>query len=312
MTVALPTRQQFVDAVDVASRVTLSAYELSTRGKVTAALERAADRGARVAVTLEGAPYGDAVDAGRAAFENEETAAALRRHGVTVQLTGPRDLPLHMKAAVVDRAAYLDDRNWPSSGSDTLVSTTDATDVAAVRSALAGTPASTADLATEKSRALGMEAETIYEAPGDRVDVESESFGTSVVSAALRDRAAAGAHVRLIVARREFAHANSVERSSLARLAAAGVEIRLASGAEKLCVAGDRAWVGSANATYASAVEPVLDWGMRIVAPSAVRDLEAAFARSWATASPPCAGGLTNRLGVMPGTALVPSRSYAR
>jgi len=301
VTVALPTRQQFVAAVDAATGVTLSAYELSANGRTATALERAADRGARVTVTLEGAPYGQAVDAGRVALENEETAAALRRHGVAVRLTGPGDLPLHMKAAVVDSTAYLDDRNWPSFGADTLVATDDASAVAAVRSALDGTPASSADLATEKSHALGIEAQTIYAAAGDRVEVESESFGASVVSAALRSRAAAGARVRLIVARREFAHANASERASLDRLVSAGVEVRVAAEAEKLCIAGDRAWVGSANATYANPAEPVLDWGMRITAPAAVRALEAAFARSWDSASP-----------IMPGTAFARSRSCAR
>ena len=40
-------------------------------------------------------------------------AAALQAHGVRVAWTTPEQ-PVHMKAAVVDRTAYLDDRNWPA------------------------------------------------------------------------------------------------------------------------------------------------------------------------------------------------------
>jgi hypothetical protein len=71
---------------------------------------------------------------------------------------------------------------------------------------------------------------------------------------------------------------------SLDRLERAGVEIRLGCAAEKLCIAGDAGWLGSANA---SAGRPeTLDWGFRTRAPALVADLAQRFERRWQTARP--------------------------
>jgi len=272
-------------AIARGSEVSLSAYLLRPGSAVEAALERAGDRGARVSVTLEGHPYRSGSGPGSPAHANREAARSLRRHGVAVRLTGPGEVPVHLKAAVVDGTAYLDDRNWTGDGHDTIVATSDPRAVAAIGAALAGrAPASPAGLALDKADALALEARAIRGAAGDRLDVQSESFGYSCVYDALRYRAVNGTHVRLVVSAREFAQRGNVaERSALRRLRDAGVEVRVASGDEKLCIGGDRGWVGSANATYAGA--PMLDWGMQTRDPALLRELERRFARTWGTAA---------------------------
>jgi hypothetical protein len=72
----------------------------------------------------------------------------------------------------------------------------------------------------------------------------------------------------------------------LAQLSAAGAEVRVESGRhdEKLCVAGNRAWIGSANAT--TGFPDTVDWGVRTHAASAVDRLRATFERNWRAAKP--------------------------
>jgi hypothetical protein len=204
-----------------------------------------------------------------------------------VTLAGAAAEPVHMKAVLVDGVAYLDDRNFPSSGHDTIVATSDATDVAVVRAALAGKPGSDRHLTTQKAEALQLEATAIRDGSGDRVDVESEGFGFSPVSKALRERALGGAQVRLLIAAEELRHAGSQERRAIAQLVDAGVSVRVGTTNEKLCVAGDRGWVGSANATFP---EPMLDWGMDVRSASVLDALGTAFARNWDEGRPVARG----------------------
>ncbi len=190
---------------------------------------------------------------------------------------------MHLKAAVVDGVAYLDDRNW-SANDETIVATSRASEVEAIRDAIAGRPRSAGRLATEKAAALALEADAIRHG-GDRIDVESESFGASAISAGLRERVAAGAHVRLLVnARVAFERDSFRERALLRDLASRGVEVRVAPAAEKLCVAGERGWVGSANATYAG--EPMTDWGLSLDDPAMLATLESTFERNWNAGRP--------------------------
>lgn len=283
MSVALTSRAAFLAALDRASTVALGTYSLRADGKVARALERAAERGAKVSVALEGLPYGPGRSS-ELARANGRAAAELELHGVRVRLAGAGDERLHLKAAVVDGAAFLDDRNWPDGGNDTIVAVTGGAEVAAIAAALAGRPATSGSLATEKGRALQLEAEAIERGRGDRVDIETESFGGCSVSKALRARAAAGAQTRLIVSADAYARGTSRERAELARLATEGVEIRLGHADQKLCVAGDRGWVGSANASYSPA--PMLDWGFETGEPDVLAGLAAAFARDWTAARP--------------------------
>jgi hypothetical protein len=136
-----------------------------------------------------------------------------------------------------------------------------------------------------KAEAIAREARTIAEASGDAIDCASESFGASVVSVALARRAAAGTHVRLVVSDRALRRASDNERHALAKLAAAGVEIRAGASTDKLCVAGTSAWLGSANPTF-SPPPPMLDWGMSTSDPALVSRAAARFAEDWDQARP--------------------------
>lgn len=187
---------------------------------------------------------------------------------------------MHLKAAVIDGRAFLDDRNWATSGHSTIVETRDGEAVAAIADAIAERPHSQGDLALQKSAALALEAATIRGGSGDRVDVVTESFGASDVSAALAERARAGATVRLAVDARVLAgDVHGRERAAIARLAASGVEVRALNTAEKFAVAGDRVWLGSANATVGDGA--MLDWGIRSADARLGGTLEAAFEVAW-------------------------------
>lgn len=284
MSEAIITQTSFVAALKRASAVELSAYVLEPSAPVVRALEAAGDRGASVSVVLEGAPFAGRTPADDLPAQNQRVAADLRSHGVHVTLTPPDGLPVHMKAALVDGTAYLDDRNWPADQGDTIIATSDRDDLRTVGAALRGVPAADGHLGTEKRQALRFEAAAIAGGTGDRVDVESESFGYSAVSKALVRRAQTGAHVRLLVAKREFDEAGSTERASLRRLERAGVDVRVVANDEKLCVAGDRAWIGSANATWSPG--QMLDWGMATRNTELLGGIAAAFERNWKASIP--------------------------
>jgi hypothetical protein len=283
MSEAIVTQAAFIAALARASDIELSAYVLESRSPVVRALEAAADRGASVSLVLEADPYLGRSPSDDPAARTRQIAASLESHGVRVAWTTP-SLPVHMKAAIVDHTAFLDDRNWPTDAQDTIVATTDPDDVSATQSALAGKPASDGHLATEKRAALALEARTIRFGTGDHIDIESESFGYSAVSKALAARAQTGAHVRLLVAKREFDEGSPTERASLRRLQRAGVDVRIVVNDEKLAIAGDRAWTGSANATWSPG--PMLDWGMSTRRPELIAGIEAAFERNWQAAVP--------------------------
>lgn len=288
--IALDSAAGFIHTLAGAQRIALTAYTLRA-GRVLDALTAAAERGARVAVRLERDPLDDA--AGTLHHDNAAAIAALRAAGATAEATGRGEPVLHLKAAVVDGVAWLDDRNWASGGAERIVRDTDPGDVAAVRSAVAGGPGGDGDLATTKSAAQRLEAEVIAQAGTAPVVVESESFGNGTIYGALLHRAEAHLPTRLIVAGREAAEAgNRTERAHLAHLAALGVEVRLGDPKhgdldEKLVVAGTGAWVGSANATYArGAAGAQRDWGMATREPAVVAGLRSAFERNWSAAQP--------------------------
>jgi hypothetical protein len=272
--VALVSDAAFVAALGTAHTVRFSAYVLTPDSTVARALEAAAAHGARVEVLLEGAPLRGKPGILRA---NAAASAALVRSGAQVHETTAGEPAMHLKAALIDGVAYLDDRNWASGDRRRI---DDPAAVAAVASALDGRPAGSGTFETEKRAALALEAAAINEAPGDRVDVETESFGATVVSEALAARAANGAHVRLLVSEAELRGPSGPrERRALAKLAAAGVVIETTANTEKLCVAGDGIWIGSANATFSP--EPSLDWGLRSRDPALVAGVSRAFERNW-------------------------------
>uniref|UniRef100_E6Q6E4 Phospholipase D-like domain-containing protein n=1 Tax=mine drainage metagenome TaxID=410659 RepID=E6Q6E4_9ZZZZ len=258
--VTLATTSEFLAALQHARHIDLQAYALAP-GPVEDALIAAARRGAVVSVTLAGAPF---APAGPAAA-NERALARLRSAGVrTAEAAGA----FHAKLARVDATLYLDDRNWSERG-DTILRI----------------PAqhASAVLALSKRRALAAEAALLATAHrGERVEIASESFGfASPLYSLLRTLAARGVAIRLCVARADL-QPDSTEDRALARLAAAGVSVRLGDSSEKFALRGDRVWIGSANATYAA--PGARDWGLQTRAAAVRAQLHARFERTWAHA----------------------------
>ena len=254
-----------------ARAVELTSYTLHP-GMVLGSLVAAARRGATVRVRLDGDPVGG--HAGALYRANVAAVAALRSAGANASLTGPREPVLHTKAALVDGVAWFDDRNWSGALAEHVVRVDDPRAVAVT-----------------KADALAREADVIEHAGSARLDVESESFGTGSIYAALLRRAQAHLPTRLIVAGREAAEPhNGAERACLARLGGLGVDVRVGDERhhdldEKFAVAADRAWTGSANATYAGgAAGAQSDWGVASGAAAFVSGIRTAFEANWSRA----------------------------
>lgn len=275
---------ELVSAIEHGHSVLLSAYVLRP-GHLLDGLEAAARRGARVTVRLEGRPYAgsDTAEADRLAAQNQRAVAELRADGGDAGLVDTGDAdgpPLHLKAAVCDGVAYLDDRNWPGDGADTILRDDFHRDVAAIEGALLQHPAPQPEYFwTSKAQALAGETRLLYGAQdAHNVDVESESFGRDGAYGALKTLAAQGVHCRLLVSGRDV---NPKTRQALEALRSDGVQVRVGDFDEKMAVVDDaRAWTGSANATYG--YQRQLDWGVRTDAPDVVRALESHFSAHWA------------------------------
>ena len=239
------------------------------------ALEAAARRGAHVTVRLEGRPHPDST--GAVALQNVRAIQELRRCGADAQLTAPGQPFLHLKAAVCDGETFLDDRNFPDRG-DTIVCDDAHGATRAVLEAAAGKAQRAArGLWTDKQAAMRQETRLIESAaPGTAICVSTESLGFCDVYGALKRLARSGVECDLIVARSDVRGKNG--RAAM-DLQAAGVHVRVAAAAEKVAIAGGSAWIGSANATYAS--EPTLDWGLRTSQRRVVRTLQERFNAQW-------------------------------
>jgi phosphatidylserine/phosphatidylglycerophosphate/cardiolipin synthase-like enzyme len=264
------------------------ASSLLHEGRLVSALEAAGDRGASVSVELEDAPYaGDPAVRAHLAEQNRDVVRALCGHHVAAHLRDANEAPLHLKAAIVDGVAYLDDRNWPERGGDSIVTAGDARDVAALRAALDGRPRSGPHLATCKTDALALEAGVLAAAPPHGAVVcETESIGGSPVVDALCARARLGERVRVLVDKHAVrAGKNVPPAAALRRLALAGAEVRVCDGGEKFALAGGQAWLGSANATSGDA--NALEWGVRTKSPALIERLQGRFEVRWARAEAP-------------------------
>ncbi len=281
--VALSTTAALIEAAGRASSIRLAAYTLGNR-RLADALEAAAARGAQVRIVLARAPNED--PAGAIAARNAATVGQLRSRGVDAALSDPAHPSPHLKAAVVDGVAYLDDANFRTDGAETVVRDPDPADVAAIEAVMNGGDdrVFAGALRLRKRDALADEAATIAAGAGHAIAVESESFGSgSFVYGALKARALAHDPVRLLVAGRELRSDRSGrERAALRTLAAAGVDVRVTDSNEKLAVAGGGGWVGSANATFAGNDED--DWGLSTRDPATVEALRERFARNWEAA----------------------------
>jgi hypothetical protein len=283
-------------AVAGARRVDLAAYTLRA-GAIRDALLAAAHAGASVRVRLERDPLDDA--AGTLHAANAQTVAVLAAAGADAALTAPGTPVLHLKAALADGVAWLDDRNWAGAGDEIVLRDSDPDDVAAVGAALDGGRGADGHLRTTKAGAQALELDVIRSAGAAPLVVESESFGSGAVYNALLARARTGAPTRLLVAEREAAEAGprgATEVRRLERLAALGVEVRtgVAGGLdfdEKLAATPAAAWVGSANATYArGAAGEQRDWGLLTREAPLVDGVRIAFERNWSRARPFDAG----------------------
>lgn len=282
----LSSTSELLAAFHGARDVSLMAYTLPA-GEVLDGLTAAAKGGAHVRVRLEGYIYKD--DGGVGAT-NATTIAQLRAAGADAQLVHPdknaTDAMLHCKAALVDGTLFLDDRNWPGDGADTIVRDDFASDAQIVADAAAGKEdAPTPFFSVAKRASLASEARLLHEThAGDGVIVESESFGANNrVYDAIDGAARSGAHVRLLVNARDL-QGNANEQGALKKLAAEGVGVRVCDADEKFAIVqGTRGWVGSTNATAAFNHPDQLDWGARTDAPAIVSHLRDAFEQRWST-----------------------------
>jgi hypothetical protein len=292
VTLALSSVAAFTACLAGAKSVDFASYTLHP-GPVRSALVEAARAGAGVRVRLEGRPLDDAAGTLRAA--NLDSVAVLAAAGADAALTPAGSPELHLKAAVVDGVAWLDDRNWTGDVHETVVRDSDAGASAELRRALHGDPGGDGPLQTTKGAAAAAEAALLRGAGDHPVDVESESFGTGPVYAVLLARARAGSPSRLLVASREASGTGAVgdaERRCLARLASLGVEIRTGGSretdlSEKLALVPDAVWIGSANATYAGGwAGQQADWGIATRDPGIVDGIRAAFEANWRDGRP--------------------------
>ena len=285
----LSSTNDLLSSLAGAHEIALTAYTLPA-GRVLDGLAAAAQAGARVRVRLEGYIY---KDDGSVTAANAAAIAKLRAAGADAQLVHPQQnasgAMLHCKAALVDGALFLDDRNWPDDGADTIVRDDFPRDEQIVLDAVAGKEdAPTPFFAVAKREALASEARLLHEAhAGNNVIVESESFGANNrVYSAIDSLGRRGAHVRLLVSARDM-RGNENEQGALKKLAADGVGVRVVDADEKLAVVdGARGWIGSANATVAFDHPDQLDWGARTDAPSILAHLRQKFDERWQGARP--------------------------
>ena len=297
MSIALSSGPAFCAAVKIARTIDFAAYTLRP-GAAREALLAAARSGAAVRVRLERDPLDDG--AGSLHCANADSVAILRSAGVDAALRDTGEPPVHMKAAVVDGVAWLDDRNW-TGARETIVRDDESDDVARLARSLRGLDDSNgADgappphLATTKATAQALEAALIEAAGRASLCIESESFGNGAIYDALLVRAKSQLSTRLLVAGREATAAGpagDLERRRLTRLAALGVDVRTGTTGgreldEKIAVAGLSGWVGSANATYAGGADgEQRDWGLASSDAQLVDALRAAFEANWRAAT---------------------------
>lgn len=246
-------------AVQMAREVDFAAYILPPGMERT--LEEAARRGARVRVRLNGCFQGARalLRANREAVRRLRAAHADARLVHRSESDGP---PLHLKIAVCDGVAYLDDCNWRAGGRDTIVR--------------AGR--STRGVQLDKREALDAEGALLRSVGNGGVEVESESVGYSPVYSALKRLAEHGVRCRLIISKFGL---EGTYRAAARHLADAGVDVRVADSDEKFALCGTRGWIGSANATSYYLHPDQLDWGARTSNPGLLRALHATFAANW-------------------------------
>ncbi|MEO9264269.1 MAG: hypothetical protein ABI282_09250 [Candidatus Baltobacteraceae bacterium] len=286
---ALSSTTDVVAAVRSARDVSLAAYILRP-GPVESALVDAARHGARVRVRLEGQPFGDV--RGDLAAGNRRAIEELRSAGADARLAhepGSAEPPLHLKALVTGDAVYLDDRNWAGDGEETIVRDTFSQDRRMVADAIAGKADPPSPFfAAEKHDALASAARLLDSCTKrDDVALESESFGAyNSTYYALDDLAKRGCAPRILIADREF-ESNPKERAAVEALERDGADVRITASDEKFALVGNRAWIGSANATAAFDRPDQLDWSVRTDNAAIVARERVVFEKRWQSAQRP-------------------------
>lgn len=274
MALSLSSVRDVIGRIGGAHDVAFGSYLLPP-GAMRDALLSAAQRGAHVAVTLQADPYRN--PAGRR--NNRAAARLLANAGADVTLLRSEKTPFHLKAAICDGVAYLDDRNWTKRGPEIVVADDDPRDVELVRDGI-GSARGGADavLATRKDEVLARELALVEGAGDAPVTIETERLRGSPLIEALRRRARAGAATTVIVGRTR--RHSAVERSALDALARDGVVVREGGTNEKLALAGDTAWIGSGNATGAGGRGAgQVEWGLVTRDAALVRAVRTALER---------------------------------
>jgi phosphatidylserine/phosphatidylglycerophosphate/cardiolipin synthase-like enzyme len=261
--------QTLTDALHSAHDVRLDSYVLYNP-RLIEALGAAAERGAHVEITLCTNPGGK----GDGAEQNATVMRELQERGAIIHPVARGDADsLHDKTALVDDCLFLDDRNWRGDPAEIVLEDTDPRDVSAAREGRSST-----HLTFTKERALKQEAALIANTPGHDILVSTESLGTTAVSAALIARARSGDRVRLLY--NPQTPTQSMPQT-LRALRDAGVQTRASGRGHKIALVGDRAWIGSANASPRG---PRHDWGMNVDASTAA-ELRRLMENAWEAAA---------------------------
>jgi hypothetical protein len=269
-------------AMNRARAVTFSAFALAP-GAVLRGLLGAARRGAHVTVRLNGCF--DHGGAAIVAVQNRSAVRMLRRLGADARLVHTRDSDgptMHLKAAVCDKVAFLDDRNWIAGADNTVLRDDSPRHVAAIRTAASGgVPPRDARPALNKYDALQLERTVISALPGDHIEVATETIASgSLVYGALK--AAAARHPKLLVSTYGLRGKDGID---VRRLSSYGVRVRVSRSCEKFALNAERGWIGSANATTPH-LDNSTDWGAYTRSSALVRALRSRFTAEWKHARP--------------------------
>lgn len=277
--VSLSSTARMLASLRSASKVTFSSYFLKPGPVVDALLEAAARPHSAVHVRLEANLFGGSKSMDP---ENQDAFCLLKDAGIDVQLVEEPDL--HMKAAVCDGVAFLDDRNWNTHG-DTIVRDDTRSHVKALRDAiLQRDSAAPGNLRLTKTGALYAEAHMLRAKHVREVDVETEFLGGSPVSKALRDLRAKNVRCRVLISAQAYKRGGPTSHAAHS-LAKIGVDVRIAKANEKLAVAGTHAWVGSANASSTHPFPDAVEWSLTTPNPHVVRGIRARFNENWRASS---------------------------
>jgi phosphatidylserine/phosphatidylglycerophosphate/cardiolipin synthase-like enzyme len=240
-------REAFCDAFDGARSSIDAEFFSITDPAVVDSLNRAAARGVRVRVAVEGDPHRFR----HSAHPREPSDRAVRGGldaSVDVVVSRVPHALVHGKAAVVDDSvALIATANATATGfgspGEALVVVRDGTDVRSVRAEIADAAAG-----IDRRPLMRPLLDDLFRSPCD-LRVASEDLSDPKVVAWLVHRARAGHDDKILVGRRP----SQAAKKWLHRLADAGVEVRVPERGymhEKFIDAGARLYVGSAYLTH--------------------------------------------------------------